>query len=155
MMGGEETGVMESTKNIFLEAAYFLPASVRRTARNLNLPSDASYRFERGVDPEMVLRASQRASELIREIAGRPPSKELNDAGNMPANPPDLPLSYEKCNRVIGITVKSKTIDEILSNFGLRKMSAAKTAKWKIPSYRRDLQRDVDLIEEVVRAHGA
>ena len=63
VMGGEETGVTESTKNVLLEAAYFLPASVRRTARELNLPSDASYRFERGVDPEMVLRASQRVTE--------------------------------------------------------------------------------------------
>src|SRR5712691_2965700 len=70
VMGGEETGVTDSTKNILLEAAYFLPASIRRTARNLNLPSDASYRFERGVDPEMILRASQRATELIQEIAG-------------------------------------------------------------------------------------
>ncbi len=155
VMGGEETGVTDSTKNILLEAAYFLPASIRRTARELNLPSDASYRFERGVDPEMVLPASQRATELIREIAGGTPGKEINVAGKLPANPPDVSLSCEKCNRVIGITLKPKTVDEILGGFGLRKMSAAKTAKWKIPSYRRDLQRDVDLIEEVVRAYGA
>ena len=76
-MGGEETGVTDSTNNILLEAAYFLPASVRQTARDLNLPSDASYRFERGVDPEMVLRASQRATELIQEIAGGTPAKEI------------------------------------------------------------------------------
>jgi phenylalanyl-tRNA synthetase beta chain len=155
VMGGDETGVTDSTKNILLEAAYFLPASIRRTARELNLPSDASYRFERGVDPEMVLRASQRATELIREIAGGTPAKEINVEGKLPANPPDVSLSYEKCNRVIGITIKPKTVDEILSGFGLRKMSAAKMGKWKIPSYRRDLQRDVDLIEEVVRAYGA
>src|SRR5437762_3503033 len=155
VMGGEETGVTDSTKNILLEAAYFLPASIRRTARELNLPSDASYRFERGVDPVMVLRASQRATELIREMAGGTPGKEINVAGKLPANPPDVSLSCEKCNRVIGITLKPKTVDEILGGFGLRKMSAAKTAKWKIPSYRRDLQRDVDLIEEVVRAYGA
>src|SRR4029450_13220323 len=68
VMGGAETAVTDSTKNILLEAAYFLPASIRRTARNLNLTSDASYRFERGVDPEMVLRGSQRATELIQEI---------------------------------------------------------------------------------------
>ncbi len=79
VMGGEETGVTESTRNVLLEAAYFLPASIRRTARNLNLPSDASYRFERGVDPGMVLRASQRATELIREIAGGQPAKEIAD----------------------------------------------------------------------------
>ena len=154
VMGGEETGVSGSTKNILLEAAYFLPASVRRTARELNLPSDASYRFERGVDPEMVLRASHRATELIREIAGGTPAKEINVAGEIPANPADVPLSYEKCNRVIGISIKPEEVDEILSGFGLRKISAAKTAKWKIPSYRRDLQRDVDLVEEIVRAYG-
>jgi phenylalanyl-tRNA synthetase beta chain len=155
VMGGDETGVTDLTKNILLEAAYFLPASIRRTARELNLPSDASYRFERGIDPEMVLRASQHATELIREIAGGTPAKEINVAGKLPANSPDVSLSYEKCDSVIGITIKPKTVDEILSGFGLRKMSAAKTAKWRIPSYRRDLQRDVDLIEEVVRAYGA
>src|SRR3989475_346605 len=155
VMGGEETGVTDSTKKILLEAAYFLPASIRRTARNLNLPSDASYRFERGVDPEMILRASQRASELIQEIAGGTPAKEINLAGKLPPNPADVSLSYDKCDRVVGISIKLKAIDEILTGFGLKKTSAAKTTKWKIPSYRRDLQRDVDLIEEVVRAYGA
>jgi phenylalanyl-tRNA synthetase beta chain len=155
VMGGEETGVTESTKNVLLEAAYFLPASVRRTARELNLPSDASYRFERGVDPEMVLRASQRVTELIQEIAGGTPAKEINVAGTLPANPADVSLRYEKCDRVIGIAIKPKAVDEVLTGFGLKKISAAKLTKWKIPSYRRDLQRDVDLIEEVVRAYGA
>jgi phenylalanyl-tRNA synthetase beta chain len=155
VMGGEETGVTESTKNVLLEAAYFLPASIRRTARELNLPSDASYRFERGVDPEMVLRASQRITELIQEIAGGIPAKEINVAGNLPTNPADVSLRYEKCDRVVGIAIKPKTVDEILTRFGLKKISAAEITKWKIPSYRRDLQHDVDLIEEVVRAYGA
>jgi phenylalanyl-tRNA synthetase beta chain len=155
VMGGEETGVTDSTKNILLEAAYFLPASIRRTARDLNLPSDASYRFERGVDPEMILRASHRATELIQEIAGGIPAKEINLDGKLPPNPADVSLSYDKCDRVVGISIKPKAIDDILTGFGLQKTSAAKTTKWKIPSYRRDLQRDVDLIEEVVRAYGA
>ena len=169
VMGGEETGVGESTKSILLEAAYFLPASVRRTARNLNLPSDASYRFERGVDPGMVLSASHRATELIREIAGGTPAKEIGGAGKVPANPGDVSLSYEKCDRVVGIGIKPKTADEILTRFGLSKtnsttrrqtrlLKAVKSneseSTWKIPSYRRDLQRDVDLIEEIVRAYG-
>jgi len=148
VMGGEETAVTDSTKNILLEAAYFLPASIRRTARDLNLPTDASYRFERGVDPEMILRASQRATELIQEIAGGTPAKEINLAGKLPPNPADVSLSYDKCDRVIGISIKPKAIDDILTGFGLQ------TTKWRIPSYRRDLQRDVDLIEEVVRAFG-
>src|SRR6266581_1538271 len=155
VMGGEETGVTESTKSILLESAYFLPASVRRTARNLNLPSDASYRFERGVDPQMVLRASHRATELICEIAGGIPAKEVGAAGKVLANPSAVSLSYEKCDRVIGVTVKPKSVDDILKRFGLKKTKGErKTAKWKIPSYRRDLQRDVDLIEEIVRAYG-
>jgi phenylalanyl-tRNA synthetase beta chain len=155
VMGGEDTGVSDSTKNILLEAAYFLPASIRRTARDLNLPSNASYRFERGVDPEMILRASQRATELIQEIAGGIPAKEINLDGKLPPNPADVSLSYDKCDRVVGISIKPTAIDDILTGFGLMKTSAAKTTKWKIPSYRRDLQRDVDLIEEVVRAYGA
>src|SRR5260370_4914757 len=155
VMGGEETGVTDSTKNILLEAAYFLPASIRRTARDLNLQSDASYRFERGVDPEMILRASQRAAELMGEIAGGTPAKEIHVAGELPAAPPHVSLSYEKCSRVIGVAIDSKTIDEILTRFGLRKtVGTNKSAIWKIPSYRRDLQRDVDLIEEVLRAYG-
>ena len=115
-MGGEETGVTESTSNVLLEAAYFLPASVRRTARELNLPSDASYRFERGVDPEMILRASQRATDLIREIAGGTPAKEINIAGKLPADPADVSLRYAKCDRVIGIAITPKTVDEVLTD---------------------------------------
>jgi phenylalanyl-tRNA synthetase beta chain len=155
VMGGEETGVTDSTKNIFLEAAYFLPASIRRTARDLNLQSDASYRFERGVDPDMILRASQRAAELMGEFAGGTPAKEIHVAGELPADPPDVSLSYEKCSRVIGVAIEPKTVDEILTRFGLRKTAgASESANWKIPSYRRDLQRDVDLIEEVLRGYG-
>jgi phenylalanyl-tRNA synthetase beta chain len=155
VMGGEETAVTDSTKNILLEAAYFLPASIRRTARDLNLPTDASYRFERGVDPDMILQASHRAIELTREITGATPAKEIHVAGKLPANPADVSLSYDKCDRVIGVAIKPKTVDEILTRFGLKKTKrTSKGGTWKIPSYRRDLQRDVDLIEEVVRAYG-
>jgi phenylalanyl-tRNA synthetase beta chain len=155
VMGGEETGVTDSTKNILLEAAYFLPASIRRTARDLNLQSDASYRFERGVDPEMILRASRRSAELMSEIADGTPAKEIHVAGELPADPADVSLSYEKCSRVIGVAIDPKTVDEILTRFGLQKTAGtSKSATWKIPSYRRDLQRDVDLIEEVLRGYG-
>jgi phenylalanyl-tRNA synthetase beta chain len=155
VMGGEETGVTDSTKTILLEAAYFLPASIRRTARDLNLQSDASYRFERGVDPDMILRASQRAAELMVEVAGGSPTKQIQVAGEAPANPADISLSYEKCARVIGVAIEQHAVDEILTRFGLRKTADTnQSATWKIPSYRRDLQRDVDLIEEVLRGYG-
>jgi phenylalanyl-tRNA synthetase beta chain len=155
VMGGEETGVTATTRNVLLEAAYFQPSSVRRTARTLNLPSDASYRFERGVDPMMILPASARASELMREIAQGKPAMEIATGGDLPANPADVSLGYAKCSQLMGTALASLKTDEILQSFGLMKSQSKETgAHWKIPSYRRDLQRDVDLIEEVVRAYG-
>jgi phenylalanyl-tRNA synthetase beta chain len=155
VMGGEETGVSESTKNILLEAAWFLPASVRRTARILNLPSDASYRFERRVDPGMVMAASNRAAELMREIAGADPAAEISTAGSLPPSPLDVSLRYEHCNELIGVPVPPNRVDEILKGFGLEKASGNDLeSSWRIPSHRFDLQRDVDLIEEVARVFG-
>ena len=96
VMGGEESGVTDSTKNVLLESAYFLPASIRRTARDLNLPSDASYRFERGVDPQMILAASRRATELICKVAGAKSAATIAVAGELPPDPPDVSLRYER-----------------------------------------------------------
>ena len=155
VMGGEETGVTGSTRNVLLEAAYFLPSSVRRTARTLNLPSDASYRFERRVDPAMILPASLRATELIRELAKGSPSAEIATAGALPEPPPDVSLRYERCNELIGVFVPSQRADQILEGFGLEKTSADEDkTSWRIPSFRADLQREADLIEEVVRVFG-
>ena len=155
VMGGEDTGVTATTKNVLLESAYFLPASVRRTARKLNLPSDASYRFERGVDPGMILPASERAAELIREITGGNPSKEVATAGALPSPPAIVSLDYERCNRLIGVPIPAERVDEILTAFGLEKrQNGAEKTSWSIPSHRSDLQREVDLIEEVVRVFG-
>ncbi|MEY2528557.1 MAG: phenylalanyl-tRNA synthetase beta chain [Verrucomicrobiota bacterium] len=155
VMGGEETGVSDSTTSILLEAAWFNPASVRRTARTLSLPSDASYRFERRVDPGMVLAASNRAAELMREIAGAQPEAEIETAGTLPAPPPDVSLRYGHVDELIGVTVPPKRVDEILVRFGLKPgTSGEQQSSWRIPSHRFDLQRDVDLIEEVVRGFG-
>src|SRR5438046_4318374 len=88
----------------------------------------------------MVLRASHRATELIREIANGTPAKEIGVAGKVPANPADVSLTYEKADRVIGITIKPKTVDEILTGFGLKKTSAPRTTKWKISRQRRGMQ---------------
>jgi phenylalanyl-tRNA synthetase beta chain len=89
------------------------------------------------------------------EIAGGTPAKEIQIAGELPANPADVSLSYDKCSRLIGVTIDPKTIDEILTRFGLQKTTCTDhSATWKIPSYRRDLKRDVDLVEEVLRAYG-
>ncbi|HEX5176231.1 MAG TPA: phenylalanine--tRNA ligase subunit beta, partial [Chthoniobacteraceae bacterium] len=155
VMGGEDTGVTDTTRNLLLESAYFLPSSVRRTARELNLPSDASYRFERGVDPGMVLRASERAVQLIREIAGGEPANETITAGMLPAPPPGFALRYARCNEVLGASVAPEEADRILEGFGLQKLGAtSEQSSWRIPSYRSDLRREVDLIEEIVRVFG-
>src|SRR6266487_3101254 len=154
VMGGEETGVTESTRNVLLESAYFLPASIRRTARELNLPSDASYRFERGVDPGMILPASRRVTELICEVAGATSAPTVAVAGELPPDPPDVSLRYEGLDQLLGIHIEPATADGILTRFGLTKSDSASHPRLKIPSYRRDLQRQVDLIEEIIRAHG-
>jgi phenylalanyl-tRNA synthetase beta chain len=158
VMGGEETGVSASTKNVLLESAYFLPASVRRTARDLNLPSDASYRFERGVDSEMILAASQRATDLICKITGATAAGRLAVAGELPPNPPDISLRYSRVDELLGIHIEPAVGDAILTRFGLRRGDSPNrphsNSDWKIPSYRRDLRREVDLIEEIIRAHG-
>ncbi len=155
VMGGEDTGVTETTKTLLLESAFFAPARVRRTARTLNLPSDASYRFERRVDPGKVLAASTRAAELMREIAGATPATEIATAGDLPASPPDVSLRYEHCNELIGEPVPAERVEKILKNFGLEKTQGNDSeSSWRIPSHRFDLQRDVDLIEEVVRVFG-
>ena len=155
VMGGEDTGVTEETTTLLLESAFFNPASVRRTARTLNLPSDASYRFERRVDPGMILPASHRAAELMREIVGANPFPEIATAGALPEPPADVSLRYEHCNELIGVTVPKERAAEILQRFGLQETRATESeSTWKIPSHRADLQRDVDLIEEIVRGFG-
>jgi phenylalanyl-tRNA synthetase beta chain len=155
VMGGEDTGVTETTTDVLLESAYFLPANIRRTARELNLPSDASYRFERGVDPGMVLHASDRATRLLTEIAGGALTGETITAGILPAAPVGFALRYSRLDQLLGIRVVATEAERILQSFGLEKLGGTEAeSTWKIPSYRADLQREVDLIEEVVRVFG-
>ncbi len=130
VMGGEETGVTDSTKNVLLEAAYFLPSSVRRTARTLNLPSDASYRFERGVDPgDDSARVATR--HRIDSRAGRREVRRRKSptAGALPEPPPDVSLRYERCNELIGVSVPKERVDQILEGFGLKKTQAPTNRK--------------------------
>jgi phenylalanyl-tRNA synthetase beta chain len=155
VMGGEDTGVTESTKTLLLESAFFNPGSVRRTARRLNLPSDASYRFERRVDPAMILPASQRVAELIHELTGGKPAPAIAAGGALPEPPPDVSLRYERCNELIGVRVPRERVVQILEGFGLKNTQTSdEKTSWRIPSFRADLQREADLIEEVVRVFG-
>ncbi len=155
VMGGEDTGVTETTRNILLESAYFLPSSIRRTARTLNLPSDASYRFERGVDPAMVLRASARAAQLIAEIAGGKAAANTAVAGDLPAAPADVTMRHHRCDQLLGVSIPRAEMNASLERLGLSIVNKSDEAStWQIPSYRADLKREVDLIEEVVRVYG-
>ncbi|MGI9086418.1 MAG: phenylalanine--tRNA ligase subunit beta [Chthoniobacterales bacterium] len=155
VMGGEDTGVSDTTRTVLLESAWFAPASIRRTARTLSLPSDASYRFERGIDPGMTLRASARAAQLMREIAGGQPSPNVTVAGDISITPVNVRLRYQRCDQLLGVSVPRGDLDRGLRNFGLLPTNAnVEGTTWKIPTFRSDLKRDVDLIEEVVRQFG-
>ncbi len=150
VMGGEDSGVTGSTTNLVLESAYFDPPGIRRTSRRLALGSDSSYRFERGVDPAQVLGASELATRLILEIAGGTAEPEVITAGEIPASPPPVALAIEHVQQVMGIPLAAEKADQILGALGLAKAGTT----WEIPSYRLDLTRPIDLIEEIARVYG-
>jgi len=156
VMGGEETGVVEGCTNILLEAGYFLPSTVRRTARRLNLHSDSSYRFERGIDPQQVHGGSDLATKLILEIAGGTAEAEIRVAGEAPSLVSDVTLDEVRAHKLLGITeLKTEEAHGILAKLGLIKKSGDSAAStWTIPSYRLDLLRSVDLVEEIARVIG-
>ena len=150
VMGGESTGVTESTTEILLESAYFDPARVRRASRSLGLFSDSSYRFERGIDPEGVATASARAVELILELAGGSASETLQTAGELPPRH-QLALRHDRVRSLLGLEIPDSEIDTALTRVGLKSLGGS---KWEIPGYRREITREADLIEEVARVVG-
>ena len=155
VMGGEASGVTASTTDVLLESALFAPAMVRRTARRLDLHSDSSHRFERGVDPGGVLAASGRAASLIAELCGGEPAETVHVSGSLPDDPPDVLLSFSRCRSLLGVDLSNAQIVGSLGRLGLQRRSADEVGgTWGIPSYRRDLSRPVDLIEEVARMTG-
>ena len=153
VMGGEDSGVTDTTTDVLLEAAYFTPSVVRRTSRRLTLHSDSSYRFERGVDPSQVAGASDLATKLILELAGGTADDELVVCGEAPATLPPVTLQREAVRDLMGHPIDDSEIDRILSSLGLE-LDSAGGDTWTIPGYRLDLQRPVDLIEEVARVFG-
>ncbi|MFM7603872.1 MAG: phenylalanine--tRNA ligase subunit beta [Prosthecobacter sp.] len=151
VMGGEETGVTEATTNVLLEAAWFTPSNIRRTSRRLGLSSDSSYRFERGIDPQQVQGASELATKLILEIAGGTADDVLLVAGETPALTSEITLDDDRARKLLGTPdLSSDEIRSILTQLGLTHQNG----HWTVPSYRADLQRPVDLIEEIARVIG-
>jgi phenylalanyl-tRNA synthetase beta chain len=152
VMGGEYTGVTETTTDIVLEAAVFQPAVIRRSSRRLALNSDSSYRFERGVDIGKTLRTSARATQLIVELCGgQPQSIEWSTQPNQVRADRTVKLRADRVSALLGVSVPNERIAAILSGFGL--VDAGEQG-WRIPSYRSDLAREVDLIEEIARVIG-
>lgn len=149
VMGGEKTGVTDRTSAILLESAYFAPAVVRRMSRGLGLISDASFRFERGVDPASVLTSAVRATDLILEIAGGKTAGSMAVAGEPPATAKPVLFRQERCDAILGIAVPEAP--KLLERIGLKPLG---NGRWQVPTYRPDLQREIDLIEEVCRYHG-
>jgi phenylalanyl-tRNA synthetase beta chain len=155
VMGGADTEVTDRTKDVLIESAQFDPLSVRNTARRLGLHSDSSYRFERGLDPEGVDWASRRCAELIVELAGGKLATGSIDVGGAPAVRKPIALRYARVRRVLGIDVEPARVREILTALGNRQ-TADDDARVEVipPSWRRDLAREIDLVEEVARVHG-
>ncbi len=155
VMGGEDSGVTQGTTDILLESALFDPAAVRRTARALDLHSDSSHRFERGVDPQGILAASARAAALIVELAGGEADAEVLVAGRLPGAAAPVALSHARCRALLGIEVSDAEIRGALLGLGLRLAGEGENSTtWQAPSHRGDLRREVDLIEEVSRVIG-
>jgi phenylalanyl-tRNA synthetase beta chain len=155
VMGGADTEVTEKTTDLLIESADFAPMSIRATARKLNLHSDSSYRFERGVDPQGIDWASRRACELILELAGGTLAEGVLDVGaKIPAREP-VTLRYAQLKRVLGIDVPADEARRILTALGNVELKHdAHSVTVTPPSWRRDLSREIDLVEEVARIHG-
>ncbi len=151
VMGGLTSGVSATTTDIVIESAYFTPQGIRRTSRRTALSSDSSYRFERGVDPAGILPASALAVQLILEIAGGTAETTVQMVGEAPILTQPVTLHPHKLDQLMGRSISLPDAEAILTRLGLTKLTGG---AWQIPSFRADLQRHIDLVEEIARVHG-
>ena len=155
VFGGKNSGVSNETNSIFLEAAYFNPVSIRKTAKRHALNTDASFRFERGIDPNITKYALKRAALLITEIAGGKISSDLIDEYPNKIEDSQVFLSFENTNKLIGEELPKETIKGILSALEIKVNNITESGLGlTIPAYRNDVQREVDVIEEILRVYG-
>jgi phenylalanyl-tRNA synthetase beta chain len=150
VMGGKLSGVTTSTSTLILESAWFNPAVVRRQARALGLSTDSSYRFERRVDPAGVQAARDRALHLLQELSGATLAFAPLEKGARPANRGPIRLRPTRCQQVLGLTLTEEAIAAMLHRLGLVQVGE----EWLPPSFRYDLEGEIDLIEELARLHG-
>ena len=155
VMGGKPTGVDDSTTEVILEAAWFTPTTVRRTSRRLGLMSDSSYRYERRVDPAALLEARDRALTLLQEVTGAELVAPSFIAGGPPAGRGPITLRASRIANLLGVEIPLTTSETNLTALGCQKISGSETETvWQPPTFRDDLIREVDLIEEIARLHG-
>ena len=155
VFGGITSGVSENTTSIFLESAYFNPVSVRKTAKRHALNTDASFRFERGIDPNITKYALKRAANIIIEVAGGKISSEIIDLYPTKIEDFEVFLSYEKMDRLIGAEIPRETVKNILASLDIKVNSVTDGGVGlTVPSYRVDVTREADVIEEILRVYG-
>ncbi len=155
IMGGENSEVTEETKDILIESAFFNPSSIRRTSKVLGLSTDSSYRFERGTNPEITVWAATRAAQLIQELAGGEILKDAIDVYPNPIERRKIKLRFARLNKILGYEVEPQTVRDILERLELKIIEdGADYIVLEIPAFRHDLEREIDLIEEVARIYG-
>ena len=155
VFGGKNSGVTENTTSIFLESAYFNPVTIRKTAKRHTLSTDASFRFERGIDPSITEYALKRAALLIQEVAGGEITSDIIDIYPKKIEDFTVFLNYEKAFKLIGQELPKETIKKIVASLDIKVNSSSDAGLGLIiPSYRVDVQREVDVIEEILRVYG-
>ena len=155
VFGGLDSGVTEQTKNVFLESATFHPTWIRKTARRFGLNTDASFRYERGLDPNQTVEVMKRAALLIQEVAGGTITGAIQDIYPVPVAPYRVELTYDKVNTLIGKVIPVETVKSILESLEMKIVSeTAEGLVIDVPVYRIDVQRDVDVIEDILRIYG-
>ena len=155
VFGGLDSGVTEQTKNVFLESATFHPTWIRKTARRFGLNTDASFRYERGLDPNQTVEVMKRAALLIQEVAGGTITGAIQDIYPVPVAPYRVELTYDKVNTLIGKVIPVETVKSILESWEMKIVSeTAEGLVIDVPVYRIDVQRDVDVIEDILRIYG-
>lgn len=155
VFGGLKSGVTNATKSVFLESAYFDPTWVRKTARRHALNTDSSFRFERGADPNNTMYVLKRAALLIKELAGGTIVGEVQDIYPSPIDRYPVTLNYAKINSLIGKVIEQSTVKSILQSLEIEIVTESdETLQLLVPTYRVDVRRDVDVIEDILRIYG-
>jgi len=155
VFGGKNSGVSENTTTIFLESAYFNPVTIRKTAKRHTLSTDASFRFERGIDPTITEYALKRAALLIQEVAGGEITSDIIDVYPKKIEDFTVFLNYEKAFKLIGQELPKETIKKIVASLDIKVNNSSDAGLGLIiPAYRVDVQREVDVIEEILRVYG-